>query len=224
MMRGCGTRIANGMYATCGLSPAGRPIEYFLFDPPILDIPLGVTPRGVQLVEHDGIWHVIDWVGSESYPNVADFVEETRELGLSRRLPSTLDFSKLTADSRILLIHAKAHIVNWPDYRYGRHPQYDCGCPKAVEGHGLAFGAMCAGLWWVDVVDSEPNLSFHLRHMPADFAYTCLPTPDNVDPVYQPGYFMWLPIRSIEIVRGEKAAERAALARKSSLPVVIKEE
>ena len=75
----------------------------------LLDFPedgktaLGLSPIGVQLVERDGVWHILDWIGSEHYPNVADFLEEVRRFGLSRRLAKTVDFSKLTERSKILV-------------------------------------------------------------------------------------------------------------------------
>ena len=59
--RGCGRRQKGGCYAECGLGPGGRPIEAFLFDPPIL-VPDGfnVPNRGVLLTERSGVWHIID--------------------------------------------------------------------------------------------------------------------------------------------------------------------
>jgi hypothetical protein len=97
-VRGCGTRVKGGIYAECKLSPFGMPIEHFLIDPPN-PIPddLGLTPVGVKLFERDGVFHILDWVGSAHYKNVADFIEETRNFGASRRLSKSTDFSKLTA-------------------------------------------------------------------------------------------------------------------------------
>ena len=42
--RGCGEREPGGVYAECGLSPYGSPLEHFLIDPPM---PL---PEGVDLI------------------------------------------------------------------------------------------------------------------------------------------------------------------------------
>ncbi len=88
--RGCGVRQKGGLYAECAISPSGKPIEEFLFDPPII-VPAGfaVPTRGVVLVERAGIWHVVDRVGNEFYPSPADMAEEIKRFGLSRRIPTT---------------------------------------------------------------------------------------------------------------------------------------
>ncbi len=33
--RGCGMREKGGLYACCGTSPFGKPVEEFLIDPPL---------------------------------------------------------------------------------------------------------------------------------------------------------------------------------------------
>lgn len=93
--RGCGERKQTAVYCEVGMGPGGRPLEDFLICPPqkINPAELGVRPIGVRLVQHQAVWHTLDWMGSEHYPNVADMVEEVRRFGLSRRLPRTLDFS-----------------------------------------------------------------------------------------------------------------------------------
>ena len=72
--RGCGTRTSGGVYLECGTGYGGRPLEFFLADPPI---PLTCdTKLGVQLIERDGVVHVLDWIGEQHYPNCADFLEK----------------------------------------------------------------------------------------------------------------------------------------------------
>ena len=80
MKRQCGYRKKGGAYLTVPTSGDGAPIEYFLVDPPQpVDLEtLGIVPRGVHLIEKEGVWHVFDVVGQDSYPNVADLVEEAR--------------------------------------------------------------------------------------------------------------------------------------------------
>ncbi len=140
--RGCGRRVQGGVYWECGLDPDGAPLEEFLIDPPT-PIPAGltITPRGVSLIRIGGVAHVVDWVGAAHYPNVLDFVSEVGRLGLSRRLPATLDFAQLVPASRILLVHARARVENAA--AYGPFP-----CPKRLHGPGAAA---CIGAWWEDV-------------------------------------------------------------------------
>jgi len=128
--RGCGDREPGGVYVESGLSPYGRPLEHFLFDPPL---PL---PAGVDLVNKPCLWQRVDpetqepvldletgrpvydlliHIGAEHYEYAPDYVEESRRLGASRRLNANLDLSLLTRRSHMLLAHPKAIIVPWRD-------------------------------------------------------------------------------------------------------------
>lgn len=105
---------------------------------------------GVKLIEINGIHHVFDIVGQGYYPYPSDYVEETRHLGASRRLPANLDFSRLGPGSRLMLIHAQAVIDNFSTYP--QPPQVQC--PKGIAAHTLSpLLEMCAGLWWHDLPD-----------------------------------------------------------------------
>ena len=116
VVRGCGTRVAGGIYLSVATSPYGKPLEDFLVDPPIPIHPgeIGVTPVGVRGVEDAaGIYHVFDWVGSEHYPHVSDAIEEGRHYGFSRRAEgSGIDYARITARSSLVLIHARAAFGN----------------------------------------------------------------------------------------------------------------
>src|SRR3974390_3419799 len=67
--RGCGQREQGGVYAECGLSPYGSPLEDFLIDPPQ---PL---PEGLDLINKPQLWedpatgitHLLIWIGAEHY-------------------------------------------------------------------------------------------------------------------------------------------------------------
>ena len=127
IVRGCGRRKAGGLYAVLPSSPHGSPLEDFLQCPPkrlSFDAPVqGQLPiiKGTTL-------HLLDWVGGAYYPNVADFLEEVRRFGLSRRLsPSLLQrdhklgaapVELITGASRLLMCHARAHINNVSDYGF----------------------------------------------------------------------------------------------------------
>jgi hypothetical protein len=109
--RGCGTRQEGGIYLECGTRPGrGQPLEFFLADPPV---PMTCDSKvGVELIERGGVVHILDWVGEQHYPFVTDFLEEGRALGFSRRISGTLDLFRLTAESRILVVHARGLVVN----------------------------------------------------------------------------------------------------------------
>lgn len=137
MARGCGSRIQGDVYATLPLGPGGSPVEDFLFDPPIpVDAEaLGVKPRGVKYVQGpDGVTHVLDWVGADNYPNAADFVEEVRTMGMSRKIPKNMDFGLLEPGSRLVVLHPRGYLKNWLEYwRYAG--ENGSGCPKRKPEH-----------------------------------------------------------------------------------------
>jgi hypothetical protein len=110
--RGCGYRQPGGAYFAVPLGTEGRPVEEFLIDPPIVIDParLGLASVGVTLIERDGVMHVLDIVGREHYPTVASFIDEARRMGVSRRAPRTIDFTRITPSSRLLLAHAHADV------------------------------------------------------------------------------------------------------------------
>jgi hypothetical protein len=246
--RACGLRIRGGVYAETGLSGDGLPIDYFIIDPPIPieTSQLGLAAVGVKLIEIDvtnmenshigepaslacdTIYHIFDIVGQEFYPYPADYVEETRRMGASRRLPSNLDFSRLEPGSRLILIHARAVIENFPDY-----PQPpDMECPKGIEAHALSpLPEMCAGLWWHDLPDQpdESEACFRsgqvLRRVAGDTMYCCYPRPEGAFPSYHHGIFLSLPISNLAVIKGGEATERNYQAVcNSGLPVFLEEE
>lgn len=244
--RGCGTRVSGGIYAECGLGPDGAPIENFLIDPPVL-VPteMGLTAIGVKVFQNtkDGLWHIADWVGSEHYPNVADFIEEVKNFGMSRRLPKNLDFSKLTFGSRVILAHARAHVANftqyadaWANVRYQR-------CPKERQDHNLPDAPdMCLGVAWQDIEGGTPLLPSPeaalssgegpgvgarvvKRTMPS-FNYIAAARPEGLTPQYAPAFFASFPISRIAVVRGQSNEHQTGYqsASASTLPVDLCDE
>jgi hypothetical protein len=145
VLRGCGERTPGGIYIECGLSPVGRRFEDFLVDPP-LTLPPGLGSE--SLANKPQFWtdsatgtvHLVIWVGAEHYPYVADFVEEARRFGISRKLSPQLlerpEFGRLTMNSRMILAHPRALNTSWakqlPPYR----------CMKQVLDHAPTG---CAG-------------------------------------------------------------------------------
>jgi len=214
--RGCGRRVKRGIYAELGLSPFGRPVEDFLMDPPVaLPEGLELAPQGVTFIERDGVTHLIDWVGSTHYPNIADFVEEIRRFGLSRRLPQNIDFGRLSVASRLIFVHARAFIED-AGARQGYRAPDDAPfvCLRDIEAHQKGTEEMCASMWWEDVEGVNED---GVREMPS-FEYTPRrPRPEVEARTYRPGIFGSFPIGRLVVVNDpddqegtEKARSKAA--------------
>lgn len=237
--RGCGQRKKGGVYLTVPESPFGSPLENFLIDPPIVVslAELGIGTRGVHLIERNGVTHVFDVVGRKHYPNVADFIEEARLLGISRRaeLP---DYSRLTPQSRLVLIHERAHLQNWAELHVAMsEPESQAfNCPShipAIYEEHRQQKAMCAGLWWHDVeqMQSEPDGQKGcrvqgVRTLPCGGTYTGWRAACNFFPEYHHAIFASFPIGAIEVVEDpdDRQHERKMdLANRSALPVSLVE-
>jgi hypothetical protein len=112
--RGCGKRKKGGTYGCMGTGADGTPIWEFLLDPALPwhgDKFQGVQVAPPELTEGqpDDMLVILDMVGMEAYPTVPSFVEETGRFGLSRRIPSTFDWTQTTG-KRVFLgcIHWRA--------------------------------------------------------------------------------------------------------------------
>ncbi|HEU5374132.1 MAG TPA: hypothetical protein VFV38_01715 [Ktedonobacteraceae bacterium] len=144
--RGCGDREAGGLYVESGVGPWGVPFEAFLLDPP-RPLPPGldlvnkprIMPRewltGNLEVDTFGrtIYDLCIHIGATFYPWGPDFLQEARRLGVSRRLPATLDLKLLNRASRMWLAHAKAIPLNWQELSPPDR------CKKVLERHALAW-------------------------------------------------------------------------------------
>jgi hypothetical protein len=214
--RGCGTRKKGGIYFETGLSPYGQPLEYFIVDPPVLLDGWDLSSVGVQLIERDGITHILDWVGSKHYPNVADYLEEVRRFGLSRRLSKTLDFSRITSQTRILLVHARAWIDNFQEYQTWDCPkEYPFHTPEVLPHEPEDHKRMCAGVWWQDIEQGVPQEGDRLvrRELPS-FTYYGHCRPEGVTPQHRPAIFASFPCTRLVVVKGnhDEALEKASQA------------
>lgn len=235
IVRGCGNRQQGGVYAESGRAPYGRPVEDFLLCPPVLvdAADAGLSPVGVKLVKTEGVWHVWDVVGSKYYPNVADFIEEVRRFGLSRKMSKGINFGKLTEKSRIFLLHSRAYIDDPLPFQESRIGGKALGldwdhCPRGKHDSGET--GMCAGLLWEDV----EKMAFTIgrkgrRDMPA-FSYVaaCPPVTSTCGTSagksgHSMAIFASFPIMRLAVVASEdgtheKTADRV---RASSLPVDV---
>jgi hypothetical protein len=227
--RACGKRVAAGIYAETRLSPFGEQVESFILCPPKpIDIKAwGLASRGARFIEFEGVWHIFDIVSKADY-RVADYVEETRCKGASRRLSSMLDFAKLSEASRLVLIHEQAIIENYNEYP---QPPFVC-CPLDI--HLAPLDEMCAGLWWHDIPASELQGEAqdiqHYRAIPGGLSYCAYPRPTGVEPVYQHGIFMSLPVTNLTVITGRNRQERIRAeeafqaASLGGLPVYMEDE
>jgi len=247
--RGCGKRVAGGIYAECPLGVGGRPLEDYLLEPPVVIDPqaMGLTPVGVQLLQRGDTWHVVDWVGEAHYPNVADMVEEIRSFGLSRRLPKTLEFDKLGPHSRILLVHRRAHVDNWAAYLRARASEDEIvggggsatwACCKRPGEHRAAAlltkldhaddVPMCIATWYHDLDAPEGSDSVHVSRVVGDTQYDAMARPVGIQPLYRTAIFATLPIANLCVVANpeDSAQEAAAVvaAQDAKLPVTVEVE
>lgn len=252
--RGCGERQQGGAYAETGLSERGLPIESFFFDPPIRvnAEEIGLTAIGVKLVtREDGTTDVWDIIGSQHYPNVADFLEEVKRFGMSRRLPATLDWARLGPNSKHVLLHARGFVANYHDFDVDRRH----ACPRLAANHSLVVrGATpeaadrycpvppthelpfpehvtcCCGFWWDDVegmTSGVPTLcdgTAGTREMPS-FRYGARRIAPETKRDYRLAMVAALPITRIAVIRAADGRhERVAeAAAKSALPVEIED-
>jgi len=232
--RGCGYRQAGGIYSVCPSSPLGEPLENFLVDPPRKLDPtaVGLSPIGPVMLPRPGGVDILDWVGSGYYPNVADFLEETRRLGMSRRLPKNLDFSLLGPGSRHLLVHSKAWVSNaeeWYSWWRKHFGERHWPCPKRFPEHcSMLMEEPCAHIWWIDVEGGTPQLNAQhgeITRQIGDVVYAAQSRPAEIgEPNYALALFAAFPIARLEIVRDELAdTHETALqqAGRARLPVLV---
>ena len=256
LTRGCGRRKNGGLYMVTNLSSDGYPIGHFIIDPvtPIEDpAALGITPVGVTTIEREdlyghgtGVYDLWDWIGAGSSPcakgywNVADFIEEGVRYGFSGYLPKSTDLSKITRNSRRILIHPHAYITQFQSFYADRAQKY---CPKHITMHELAnkdCAFMCAGLWWESIEGGKEEISGRrgvVRTMPPfavkdnsqyQFGYFSWRAPDGIQPQYLPAAFMWLPftLEVIEDKEGGTHEQVIEMLEKSGtdIPYELKEE
>lgn len=109
-VRGCGTRSKGGVYLALGIGPGGSlTVEDLILDP--VKIWPGGWQRGFKLLPNKNGWNDVGiFVGESFYGSLWDFVEEARRYGISRKVPPTFPFEKLTpGKSQMIFFHRKAY-------------------------------------------------------------------------------------------------------------------
>lgn len=141
--RGCGQRIQGGLYISVGFSSLGLPFENFYVDPAVQWEGPRTLRAPMLLEDKEGTKHLVLGIGKEYYPFFSDYAEESRRMGISKRIPYGYDFSELTPrKSKLLLMHPKAI----PYFTYKVMPD----CPKEKEGAHVCIG----DLWPLSSADS----------------------------------------------------------------------
>ena len=217
VLRGCGRRQENAVYLECGMSSSGGvPLNHFFIDPPR---PATVDSKvGVELVKRGDVFHILDWIGVQHYPYAADFLVEGAKFGFSRRVPKTLDFSRLTADSRLIVIHAAGLVTNHPQLRAYQDTQMASSsglggklCPLCQRHHSLEHfsersGGCIRDLWALpevtEVKESPKGVSF-MRKV-ADIRYRVLPyQPSAPEPETTSAIVAMLPVTNISVIKAQ---------------------
>jgi hypothetical protein len=224
--RACGTRVEGAVYMEIPLSRTGVPLSQFIFCPPkkVNLEEQGLTSVGTKLIQNieTGVWHVFDVIGEASYPNVADFLEETSRLGVSRRISRNTDFSKLTQGSCLFVIHRRAWIDNWLELQGANRLNHFVNLPVCATGKHTeedGWKTMCSKHWWSDVEGSHEGY----RKMQT-FTYQGEESPIELQ--HSPAIFAGFPIIRLAVIRDEGPAVEAARRIQSltSLPVEIEED
>lgn len=219
--RGCGeSRVHGGIYMESGITNSStNPISKWICDPIIpLDVQkFGLSSVGVKLVEIEGVTHIFDWIGESHYPLATDFIEEAIAKGISRRISKTTDFSKLSNESNIFLVHPKAYFHNLPK---------TSSTPPCPSGRHEVDRSECSGNLWLmgKELKEESTQSFPFwsplpifdpvyagKRSIADHEYTMSSCPDFKDVQLEPGIIMIAPIERLCIVDPGNANEMKML-------------
>jgi len=194
------------------------------------------TKVGVELIERGGGVYVLDRVGEQHYPFPSDLLEEGRHYGFSRRIPGTLDLSRLTAESRILIVHAKGLVVNnealrpFMPERYNA-PYNEQGRRKPAHKHHCGYLERTASpdhyqpdlhthsctrdLWAAPpasrVEDGAPPR--YIREF-ASISYEVAPlAPDAPAPEYVSALLALLPITNISVIKAKDSSHQETLGK-----------
>jgi hypothetical protein len=204
MIRGCGRRKPGGVYVMSELGSDGVPLEEVMIDPPT---PYEGGPfRAPQLVRKNGFVHLVVWVGAEFYEYPCDYIEETRRLGASRRVPVDFPIEELTRSSMMFFIHGKAIIDN---YEVLPPPEY---CPKVNEEH-LNNDEYCLGHTY--------QVGPEARRTVGEITYPAFPAKISERLLFSPGVFLRMPITGIDHILKDGEADPRVKAKREKMTIPV---
>jgi hypothetical protein len=244
--RGCGSRVAGGLYLEIPTSENGLPIQYFLVDPPVRTSVyfgvnhVGLPSKGVTLHHQEGeenIVRILDVVGKDSYPTPADFIQEAGKFGISRRISRRIDLTGVGPNGWLCLFHDRAWSNNMSAYgvwicpHASRSESFSPGSQRiAFEHHPdmIAADNCCAGFWWQDV-PHNPTTGYRVIHnrlvkrkMPS-LEYSAYLRPEGIqESDYEQAMFAVFPLHmaNLAVVKGEGDEESLAAAQRGGLPIL----
>lgn len=254
--RGCGTRSYGGIYIEVKLVRYGLPMEAFFVDP-VREVPEGldIPNRGVAIIERVvngepvGIYDAWDRVGSKYYPNVEDFIREGKNHGFSRRISSKADLSLLTRQSRLVLVHERAMLLNadelyraldaeMRDMQRGSH-KWSCRCGKHDHDAYPLYArdskdmmSTCVSSW-MEVIrggtemhdPDQPNRT--VERTIGELTYTARRAPLEFTPDFEDGIFAILPISGLAVIKDPQSSKHVPnleRAKQGGLAVSLEEE
>lgn len=209
--------MCGGLYACCPTSPLGQPLENFLIDPPIKY--LGQPFRVPQADEKQN--RIYLWVGEDNYPFVSDFIEETRQFGISKRIPIGTDLSKFKPyESRMLFVHPRAYIERLEPV---------LSCPKKNPEHiGGSERCLTVLYYLIEAREIKTETGVAYERMIGDTTYTIPRLLPRLGEKYSPGTFMALPFSHFEYIvsdANDPADPRVQADIDKGIPIIrVKEE
>lgn len=224
IVRGCGKRIAGGIYIVTDVTnnPLAIPINAFLFDPSWvptdnegnMHFPNAVGLHMVENPWEEGVVDVWDWIGEEHYAYFPDFWEETMRYGLSRRISGTADFDLLSKKSQIIGFHRKGVLSATKEFYHDLEDAHEHGTGMDLCPHNIGEEHICIRYLWQLVGEIDTDVSrFHEVTMPrhgskAQFTYDAAYAPCwTKEPKYKaewiPAAMFHLPIHRLEIIEDE---------------------
>lgn len=194
--RQCGTRHSGGVYITTNELKDIETLAQFMIDSPFSTEGLNLSSVGMNLIQRPGtdIYDVYDVIGQDSYPFVWDFIEETIQLGISRKIPKNLMAKITPGESMHIMVHAKALAKSGDDYMHEF-------CPTHQEFHTdpdvdcLARAKWCQQPTKGDIPGTDRE---YTRRLECGREYKAGVAPAGTE--YEQAAFLWMPITRFEVI------------------------